>query len=255
MSGAISVPGNITPVAEFNSIADPLAAAYVYALTSPDPSSTLPPLSMSKRAELTPYPPASELANERLKVKLFPLDITTPHTLSQNALHSKTQSLITRDNPLAEWVCAFLNATFVRSDSLYDSTSPLADKPLDIAVCFHDPIVLWYALSASKSNDWSFTTDEDIRVETLGQWTRGMYVTDGRGRKRGIGKEGGGNGTGGDEGAAERESNGGKTGIEGGADNGSWLDPGTGNRLSRCVGTPGKEAFQITLLETLFGKN
>ena len=39
MGGALSKPGNITPLAEFNIYADAVAAARVFALTSPIPDS------------------------------------------------------------------------------------------------------------------------------------------------------------------------------------------------------------------------
>ena len=42
MGGAIGVEGNVTPVAEFNTYADAVATARVFALTSPTPSSTMP---------------------------------------------------------------------------------------------------------------------------------------------------------------------------------------------------------------------
>ena len=36
-------------------------------------------------------------------------------------------------------------------------------------------------------------------------------------------------------------------------DHGNWLSGGAGNRLRRCVGTPGSEAFAKTLLQSVFG--
>lgn len=42
MGGAVHVEGNVTPNAEFNCYADAIAAARVYALTSPNPQSTMP---------------------------------------------------------------------------------------------------------------------------------------------------------------------------------------------------------------------
>ena len=44
MGGAIGVPGNITPVGEFNCYADAVASARVYALTSLLPRATMPPI-------------------------------------------------------------------------------------------------------------------------------------------------------------------------------------------------------------------
>ncbi|EEY19839.1 inosine-uridine preferring nucleoside hydrolase [Verticillium alfalfae VaMs.102] len=48
MGGAVNVEGNITPVAEFNTYADTVATARVFALTSPCPKSTMPPLSQTR---------------------------------------------------------------------------------------------------------------------------------------------------------------------------------------------------------------
>ena len=203
----------------------------------------MPPESISKRAELPPYPPADKLGDRRLNVTLFPLDITTPHTLSHHALMAKTKPLITAGSPLAEWVDAFLGATFKKSDSLYIDTEAgvTASDKYDLEVPFHDPVCIWYALTtsapspgpANSNHGWTIKHKEDIRVETLGQWTRGMYVVDRRGRQMvDTGADG--------------------EGAETSADNGDWLSVKKGNRLGRCVGTPGVKGLEEVLLGTLF---
>jgi hypothetical protein len=67
----------ITPGAEFNTYADSVAAARVYALTSPNPKTTMPPV-VGGKGQLPAYP---EGLQKRLKVKLFPLGtIAHPQT-------------------------------------------------------------------------------------------------------------------------------------------------------------------------------
>jgi hypothetical protein len=93
---------------------------------------------------------------------------------------------------------------------------------------------VWYALTGEKeASKWSITENEDIRVETAGQWTRGAYIIDRRGRMMREGKE--------DE---EDEVPG---------DAGGWLSKLRGNRLSRCIGTPGNRVLASFLLDTIFG--
>lgn len=65
----------VTPVAEFNTYADSIAAARVYALTSRYPRTTMPPVPPTKDGEvasghLGPYP---DKLSRRLRVTLFPL--------------------------------------------------------------------------------------------------------------------------------------------------------------------------------------
>jgi len=79
---------------------------------------------------------------------------------------------------------------------------------------------------------WRATQDEDIRIETAGQWTRGMCVVDRRNRKRRAGTDGEG---------------------EVAGDAGNWLSANAGNRLGRCVQSPGPELFAPFLLQRVFG--
>lgn len=170
---------------------------------------------------------------------MFPLDITIPHALRRDEVEAATKPLIAKGSPLAEWVGAFLDATFRTSESLYHG-----HEGGSAHMALHDPLCIWYALNSSidevardrgRPGDWQVKRYEDIRVETQGQWTRGMCVVDRRGRK--ILEE---------EKEAEGETSG---------DSGGWLSKFRGNRVGRCVGTPGARTLAPLLLRTILGGN
>ena len=97
----------------------------------------------------------------------------------------------------------------------------------------HDPLCVWYALTKEKQgSDWQLKKAEDIRIETAGQWSRGMCVVDRRDRKM-----------------IDDEDQGGKVF----SDNGGWLSRSKGNRIDRCVGTPGHEKLAVLILDAVFG--
>lgn len=291
MAGAIFCPGNITPVGEFNALADAYAAARVFALTSPDPASTMPPAPpptvsvdggiTSPPRTLSPYPPAHTLGDRRLNLILFPLDLTTPHTLRRDEVVAKTSDLVKAGSPLADWTTAFLASTFQTMETLYEGHE---DDGMGTYTSLHDPACIWYAMSvdgrkggeSSRNADsqnpqphitttitttpntiqpsqpqlqpWTLTPPEDIRIETQGQWTRGMCVIDRRDRKmlaednndRAAGESG------------NDDVQGKDKVIE--TDRGGWLSLLTGNRVRRCVGTPGERVLARVLLEGIFGR-
>lgn len=237
MGGAILVPGNITPVGEFNTLADPYAAARLFALTSPDPASTMPPeppfgslSDGSKYPILQPYPSKEKLGSRRLNLILFPLDLTTPVTIQRDEFHSKVKPLVANGSPLAEWASAFLEATFCKIEFLHHG-----HQGGSAALSLHDPLCIWYALRGEREKElWEIARGEDIRIETAGQWTRGMCVIDKRDRKM---------------------HEGGDDVLEGGEvsnDEGGWLRKSKGNRINRCVKTPGHRALAPFMLETIF---
>ena len=239
MGGAISVPGNITPVGEFNTLADATAAARVFALTSPNPASTMPPTPPQKtRADtssgsgtrsLPSYPSKDDLGDRRLNVILFPLDITTPHTLRRNELEAKVQPLIRDGSPLAEWADVILGSTLRKMETLHHG-----HEGASAATSLHDPLCVWYALKAETQKSlWGISREEDIRVETTGQWTRGMCIVDRRDRKM------------------REDDNGEEDEVSG--DTGRWLSRHRGNRVSRCVRTPGERVLAPFMLDTIFG--
>jgi len=232
MGGTIHENGNITPVAEFNTFADSVAAARVYALTSPNPQSTMPPAPPQAAPDraatylLAPYPAK---LSRRLRVALFPLDITHQHSLTRGQFRQFSSPLVQAQSPLAEWMSAFVHKTFDKIESLQTSVSGDAVK-----FELHDPLCLWYCVDSRSASGaagrWVFTENEDIRVETAGQWTRGQCLVDRRSRRRRAE---------GDDG--ERPG-----------DTGNWLSGASGNRLRQCTGTPGPQVFGEVMLKRIF---
>ncbi|KAK7536025.1 Inosine/uridine-preferring nucleoside hydrolase domain-containing protein [Phyllosticta citribraziliensis] len=246
MGGAIKEMGNVTPVAEFNVYADSVAAARVFALTSPTPATTMPPpappnpsaaSSQPHPKHLGPYP---QSLSRTLKLVLFPLDITETHALTSGQFTALTSPLLSTSSspsPLATWVTVFVNSTFAKINSL--AAAPPADAAA-VALALHDPLTVWYALSPQHAG-WKAATTilegkpvpwQDIRVETAGQWTRGMCVVDERPLARRT------------DGPLDAEVPG---------DAGNWLSEVAGNRVTRMVGSPGPERFGSVLLGRIFG--
>ena len=233
----------MTPGAEFNTYADSVASARVFALTSPNPETTMPPtLKGHKKEQLPSYP---EKLSRQLKLKLFSLgthsprsitrktnaaaDITTPHKLTETFFKSYVASPALTESPLAQWATHFLSSTYNKIHSL----NPSNDRA-HLGLEMHDPLTVWYALSAADPK-WAFTTGEDIRVETAGQWTRGCCIVERRPRT-----------------VKERTED---LSEEVVGDAGGWGDSRRGNRLERCIGTPGEEAFAPELLSRIFGED
>lgn len=189
----------------------------MFALTSPNPASTLPP---SKK--LPPYPAK---LSKQLTLRLFPLDITLRHNLSRGEFEKTVTPLVRAGSPLAEWVSAFMAHTFLTLEKLHPG-----HEGAKAQLSLHDPVCVWYALTADDAR-WtpSGTSPEDIRIETSGQWTRGMCVVDRRNRRRIDGEE------------------------ESPSDHGLWLIARAGNRIIRMDGSPVEEGFGELVLRRLFG--
>ena len=246
----MDVPGNITPVAEFNFLADPLAAARMLSLTSRKPGSTLP----KGFAEPVKYSAYTLPEEKRLRVKLFPLDITTTHTLSASQFTGGASPLLKAGSPLAAWTSAFLTPTFKKMVELHEEGKHHEGEGVDRKggeLSLHDPMCVWYAIEQAsisgteEPKGWEMTKGEDIRMETLGQWTRGMCVTDKRGRRMKADEE---------VGEVERQgSEDADASAKSGSDEGGWLSRNGGNRIGRCIGTPGGEKLAEILLDRIFG--
>ncbi|KKY18974.1 putative metalloprotease 1 precursor [Diplodia seriata] len=188
MGGTIAETGNVTPVAEFNTYADSIAAARVYALTSALPESTMPPIPPTppgkENEHLKPYP---KNLNKKLKVALFPLDITHKHELTRGQFDAAIAANHAAGSPLATWASVFISSTFRKVEGLSSSERDTVAETVSFSL--HDPLCVWYAMTPDDPR-WKWASGredregvpgeedgyEDIRVETSGQWTRGMCV-------------------------------------------------------------------------------
>ncbi|KFY21855.1 hypothetical protein V493_07047, partial [Pseudogymnoascus sp. VKM F-4281 (FW-2241)] len=226
MGGTINYPGNITPVSEFNTYADAVATARVFALTSPMPSSTMPPALPEAKTALPPYP---KKLSKQLKLSLFPLDITERHLLPRSVFDAKVKPLVSAGSPLAEWVSAFMNMT-------YEKINSLSNGYVDPGLSLHDPLTVWYMLTQSHPA-WKSApgAPEDIRVETAGQWTRGQHTVDRRNRRR----QGGPNP---DDAGDQAQVDASMQGDDGEGnlvnDEYGWLTVWKGNRINRMAESP-----------------
>lgn len=189
----------------------------MFALTSPNPATTLPP-----SRKLSPYPDG---LSKRLALRLFPLDITHRHTISRGEFERTVKPLLEAGSPLAEWVAAFMSHVFLTVERLH--SGPGGDKTV---MELHDPAVVWYGLTADDPR-WTptATSPEDIRIESFAQWTRGMCVVDRRNRR--VTSE-------------VQESH---------SDHGLWLSRHSGNRIVRMDGSPGPADLGKIILQRVFG--
>ncbi|KAI4660235.1 uncharacterized protein J4E78_004936 [Alternaria triticimaculans] len=225
MGGAIDAPGNMTPGAEFNTYADSVASARVFALTSANPHLTMPP-SLSNPQKKTQLPAYPKTLSKRLTIKLFPLDTTELHVLPKTMYEDYIALKPIKGSPLSEWTSLFLTSTFAKNLSL----NPQQD-PTKSGLQLHDPLTIWYALCPSNPL-WKFK-EEDVRVETSGQWTRGCTIVDRRGRPVTEG-----------ESSLDEEVVG---------DAGGWRDSRRGNRVGWCTRSPGEGKFARVLLHRVLG--
>lgn len=235
MGGTVALEGNVTPCAEFNCYADAVAAARVYALTSPNPASTMPPV-LHGKSFLPPYP--AKLPRQ-LKLSLFPLDLTTPHELRKNFFAKAIKPLKEAGSPLAQWTDTFMTGTFNKIDSILgDGSEP--------GLSLHDPLCIWYMLTHDDAAWKPVSKPEDIRVETCGQWTRGMHVVDRRIRAK----------------PGEKDSTvqthpsdpvDALTLDDVPGDTMGWLNIKKGNRIRRIIASPGEDLFAEVLIKRLFG--
>lgn len=184
---------------------------------------------------LGPYPDLKDY-DRRLNLTIVPLDITEKHPLTRGNFKACVNKHIEAGSPMAEWISAFLTSTFAKIGSL-DSEA----QGDDLALGLHDPLTVFYVLTHPQTSaspaEWEFSVKEgenheDIRVETSGQWTRGMMVVDRRARQK-----------------IERPDDGEVIG-----DSGNWLSSRHGNRVRRAVASGKEQEFGTMLFERILGQ-
>lgn len=202
------------PKAEFNTFADPLAAAYVYSSTSP-----------SRFAMRTQRSPQHVVHNKddhcqqsrATDITLLTHDITKTHTLDEDDFQEVLGPLVSKGSPLAMWLSDSLLPSFEKSSR---SESTLRKK-----LSLNDPLCIWYCLSGSDAfegrSGWQALVDQDIRVKVTGEWTKGATVL--------IDKD------------VETVTNSNLSSREE-----THVVP--NNKLRRCIGIPDKDAFGRLLL-------
>lgn len=146
MGGALRVPGNQTPRAEFNVYGDPDAAALVYNLSSPSQA----------------HP---------CRISLVPLDITTKHIMTQDEFDDYIKPHCQLGSPLAIFLHDVLGVTFDKLLAISNHRSIICNDPLAVHAVLRPDLYM-------------YEDKVDVRVEPHGLWTRGETVIDGRGRPR-----------------------------------------------------------------------
>ncbi|PBK86935.1 nucleoside hydrolase [Armillaria gallica] len=158
MGGALDVPGNTSPVAEFNFFADPYAVKEL----------------------LMPSRPELGLPLDRFF--LLPLDITTPHELPFPVYQTRvdpsfsnmnTPSVAGEKKPLIHFTSSFLEHT--RTVMLQFGKD---------AMELHDIVAVWCAIanppsSTTLSPGWGMHK-RTFEIERIGELTRGMLIIDRR---------------------------------------------------------------------------
>ncbi|KAJ3907733.1 nucleoside hydrolase [Lentinula edodes] len=160
MGGALDVPGNTSPVAEFNFYADPFAA----------------------RNLLGPKPPYKfPLPLDRFL--LLPLDITTPHQLPFPLYQKRVDSCFGSSQASPKPVTRF-------SSSFLTHTRQVMNEYEQDAMELHDIVAIWCAIYFPPFPNDLHIEEESVRgwkvakrlfdIECTGELTRGMVVVDKR---------------------------------------------------------------------------
>ncbi|WFD30804.1 hypothetical protein MSPP1_001828 [Malassezia sp. CBS 17886] len=155
MGGALDVPGNTSPCAEFNFFADPWAAKVIL-----------------EDAAAGGQPP--------LPVYLFPLDITSTHTVPYSTLVRDELDAFLEQNYLASMISKFLRKPRAVTNSF--AIAGTFDPAKHDLFQAHDPLAVAHAIfynAHAKENAWK-TTARAFLLETDGVRTRGMCIVDRR---------------------------------------------------------------------------
>ncbi|EMD37862.1 hypothetical protein CERSUDRAFT_123694 [Gelatoporia subvermispora B] len=165
MGGALDVPGNTSPVAEFNFFADPFAVQEL----------------------LTPSHPSAGLPLSRFV--LLPLDITTPHELpfpvytravDPTFRSPREPSVPAGKSPIVHFTSSFLERTREIMLEFGKDAMELHDIAAVWCALANPPVVEEdEAMGPAMAPGWRFVKRR-FEVERVGELTRGMLVVDRR---------------------------------------------------------------------------
>ncbi|KAK0459162.1 nucleoside hydrolase [Desarmillaria tabescens] len=158
MGGALDVPGNTSPVAEFNFFADPYAVKEL----------------------LMPSKPELGLPLDRFF--LLPLDITTPHELPFPVYQARVDPSFSNMNTPS--VAGEKKALTHFTSSFLEHTRTVMLQFGKDAMELHDIVAVWCAIanppsSTALSPGWSMHK-RTFEIERIGELTRGMLIIDRR---------------------------------------------------------------------------
>jgi hypothetical protein len=97
---------------------------------------------------------------------------------------------------------------------------------LEPPLSLHDPLTTWYALSREQEGWIPAAVLKDIRIETMGYWTKAMHAIDRR-KREGL-----------------------STGVS--VDIDGWLGQSRGNQIRRMVSPGFEDSFAKHLLDEIF---
>lgn len=152
MGGALDVPGNTSPVAEFNFFADPWAAKVLLE--------------------------DAERNGHRLPIHLLPLDTTSRHTVPYSDIMLEESSDLFKKNFLFQLMTKFLRKPRSVTNSFAPPNEPFDASKYDLFEA-HDPLAVAHAIFYTDSDKWG-STRRPFLVETDGRLTRGFCVVDRR---------------------------------------------------------------------------
>ncbi|SNX83085.1 related to Inosine-uridine preferring nucleoside hydrolase [Melanopsichium pennsylvanicum] len=177
MGGAFDVPGNTSPVAEFNWYADPY----------------------SVKVLIDEAPRHPVLEGHRLPIRVLALDITSNHTVPYSKLVKATYET-PHDTPsgashLEKFIGTFLTHPRAYTNNLVAPEEFHPDQH-DLFQA-HDPVAVAHAiftLPGMDGNGWTHVPRR-FQIETSGELTRGFCVIDRRfsGKTKGTSRKEGGN--------------------------------------------------------------
>ena len=152
MGGALDVPGNTSPTAEFNFFADPWAAKVLLEDAVHD--------------------------GRPLPIQLLPLDTTSRHTVPYELLVLDESSELYKTNYLFRLISLFLRKPRAVTNSFAPKGVSFDAAKYDLFEA-HDPLAVAHAIFCTDTKLWSCTS-RPFLIETEGRLTRGFCVVDRR---------------------------------------------------------------------------